>query len=431
MNIGNLGLEDLTIDDSYDDQTPTAASIYDVDKIEQQFEIHLQDAKKVPNAQKDRKSFAEKYHEEWSQTTRNERRNFLHFLANVDRNSRNSLHWLMLIAIFLYPTDMGVRDKFNRTPLSAAIAFGNDYFVDACIKIFRRDQRKGTDLRAALEEAECVEQDDNKEVVDTCLHAAINANLNPDLIKGIIENVSEKTFRMQDHRGRTPLHLAVDYEKCSPSQVDIVSHLLRFGPHALVVKMKKDNMGPSRSAYQHHEITRKLFDRKNPEKKGIVERKKAQDMKRDEGPNSDWELLEDEKNKKASSRIPSHLRKDNYRRPEHEKLSLIRQGSEIVSPTTRETLMPQEAFKSGAPENLSFPDRQLGPPKTTNPAFLQFQQIAEKEQEERKVNAEKIREQLKLLYLRTTKPSVALHCLQMQDERGMESLFKSFVFQLF
>lgn len=429
---GDLGLGDLNIDDSDDDQTATAASVYDVDTVEQQFEICLQDAKRVPNSQEDRKNFAEKRHEKWSQTTRNERRNFLHFLAYLDRNSRSLLPWLMSIAIFLHPTDMGVLDTFNRTPLSAAITVGNQFFVNACMKIFRTKPEKGRDIQAALEKAECVEQDEKKDVVETCLHVAINHNLKPESIKSIIENVSEKTFRMQDHKGRTPLHLAVDYEKCSPPQVDIVSHLLRFGsPHALTVKMKKDSMGPPRSAYQHHEMTRKLFVRNNPEKSRIMEQERAQDMKRDEGPNSDWELLADEKKKKASSRISGHLRKDNYRRPDLERPGLIRQGVETVSPTTQETSTPQDAFKPIASEVLSYPDGQQAPLKSTNLAILQSQQTAENQREEQKANADEIREQLKLSYLRTTKPSVALHCLQMQDEKGMKSPIRTFVFSFF
>ena len=405
--------------DPYDDDTTN------IDIVEQQFEIYLEEAMKVPNNDEAKINFEKTRRTELSSTTRNERRNFLHFLAYADRSLRKPLHWLMQLAMLNHPKDMGVLDTSNQTPLSAAIMSRNEVFVHACIKIFKR---KGSEIRAALEIAECIEQDDDKGV-DTCLHLAINANLNPELIKGIIENVSEKTFCVRDRKGCTPLHLAVDYEKCTTSQVDIVSHLLRFGPHALVVKMKKDNMGPPRSAYQHHQITRKLFERNNPAKKRIMEKKKGQDMKREEGPNSDWELLEDEKKKKASSRIPTHLRQDDHRRSEHERPSLIRQGSEIVSPTTEETSVSREPSKPGGPENLVFPDRQQGPFKSTKVAFLQSQQTGEQQQEEQKLNADKIREQLKLLYLRTTKPSVALHCLQMQDERGMEFPSRKSVFQ--
>lgn len=410
----DTGLEPGDLD-PYDD--PSA----DVDVVEEQFEIYLEEAMKVPNSDKEKINFEKMRRTELSQMTRNERRNFLHFLAYADRNLRKPLHWLMQLTIINHPQDMGVLDTSNQTPLSAAIVSRNEVFVHACLKVFNK---KGSEIRAALEAAECVEQDDDKGV-DTCLHMAINANLKPELIKGIIENVSERTFCVRDRKGCTPLHLAVDYEKCSPSQVEIVSHLLRFGPHALVVKMKKDSMGPPRSAFQHHEITRKLFERNNPGKKRLMEKNKGQDMKRDDGPNSDWELLEDEKKKKASSRIPTHLRQDDYRRSEPEKPKLIRQGTEIVSPTTGETSVSREGSKPGALENSV----SQGPFKSTNLAFLQSQQTAEQQQDEQKINADKIREQLKLLYLRTTKPSVALHCLQMQDDRGMGFPSRKSVFQ--
>lgn len=413
----DFGLGDLAILDSYDDQTATAASGYDVDPVEQQFEVCLQNARKVPNVPEDKQAFVNRFKTEWSEKTKTEGRNFLHFLAYTDRNSRGSLRWLMLLAIFSYPKDMGVRDKYSRTPLSAAIESRNEVFIDACMKIF---ERRGPDIKAALEKAKCVEQDDDKDV-DTCLHLAITSNLKPELTKGIIENISEKTFLMQDRRGRTPLHLAVDYEKCSPSQVDIVSHLLRFSPpRALEIRMRKDNMGPSRSAYQHHEITRKLFERKNPGPKEVIEKKSAQETNKNERFDPDWELLEDEKKKKASSRIPSRLR-DSFRRSEPGEPSLARQGSDMVSPISQEISTPQEASKPNAPENSSLPDTRQGQAKSANPSIVQLQQTTRKQQEEQKASADKIREQLKLLYLRTTKPNVALRCLQMHDEGGMKS----------
>lgn len=397
----------------YDDQTIT-----DVDTVEKQFENYLQEAIKVPSTFPDRKKFEAARSKELSQTTRNEHRNFLHFLACAQHSLRKPLHWLVQLAVYGHPQDMGVLDISNQTPLSAAIAVHNEVFVDGCMKAFKK---KPSEIKAALEAAECVGQDDDQGV-ETCLHLAIKNNLKPDLIKGIIENVSEKTFCVKDRRGCTPLHLAVDYERCSPSQVNIVSHLLRFSPpNALTAKMKKDSMGPSRSAYQHHEITRKLFERNNFEKRREVEKKRMIEMKRDERPNSDWELLEDEKMKKASLRIPSHSRMDSYRGPEFERPSLKRQGSELLSPPTQETSTPPEASEPGALENLSFLDRKQGPPKNTNPTNLQSQQTTDNQQAERKVSADKIREQLKLWYLRTTKPSIALHCLQTPDERGMES----------
>lgn len=421
----DLGLADLAIADPNDDFTTTATPGNNVDTVKQQFEFYLEEARKTSNTDEDRKAFGHKYFKEWSHTTRSGHCNFLHFLANADPNSWNSLSWLMLIAIFLNPRDMGVLDKSNKTPLTVAIASGNEFFVVACIKNFRN---KGTDIKKALEKAECVEQDNDKDV-DTCLHFAINADLRSDLIKRIIENVSEKTFCRQDHKGRTPLHLAVDYEKCCDSQVEIVSHLLRFGPRALEIMTTKDSSGPSRSVYQYHETTRKLFERKNFKKRGVLESKIAQNPRRDEGTNLDWEVLKDEKKKKVSSKIPSHL-KDSHRRPELENPSLKGQGPVLVSPTPQERQMPQEALKLGALNNLMLPDTRPGALENNNPQVSQPQQTTEKQHEERKVSADKIREQLKLLYLRTTKPNVAFRCLQTQDGRGMKSTSKKSVCKL-
>lgn len=68
--------------------------------------------------------------------------------------------------------------------------------------------------------------------------------------------VPKEMFTVTDSQGRTPLHLAVDFESTNlPSQVSIVKALLQYGPDALN-SLKKLDADRSVSIYQYHESLR-------------------------------------------------------------------------------------------------------------------------------------------------------------------------------
>lgn len=72
----------------------------------------------------------------------------------------------------------------------------------------------------------------------------------------LIAMVPREMFTVTDSQGRTPLHLALDFESSNlPSQVSIVKALLRYGPEALNSKKKLDS-DRSVSIYQYHESLR-------------------------------------------------------------------------------------------------------------------------------------------------------------------------------
>lgn len=65
--------------------------------------------------------------------------------------------------------------------------------------------------------------------------------------------------------GLTPLHLAVDFNRCSTEQVDVIRHLFDVIPHDLVMEaLTKKTHTPGSpvknnlSAYQYHEYTRQM-----------------------------------------------------------------------------------------------------------------------------------------------------------------------------
>lgn len=98
----------------------------------------------------------------------------------------------------------------------------------------------------------------------TCLHAALtprhfsdqDKSIRARSIMSLIAMVPQEMFTVTDSQGRTPLHLALDFESSNlPSQVSIVKALLRYGPEALNSK-KKLNSDRSVSIYQYHESLR-------------------------------------------------------------------------------------------------------------------------------------------------------------------------------
>jgi hypothetical protein len=78
---------------------------------------------------------------------------------------------------------------------------------------------------------------------------------------------TEDTLCARDNRGCTPLHLAVEYERCTTdSQFDIVKALIENGDSAL----EKFTTVPNHySAYQYHEYTRGKAQRSRTERKSV------------------------------------------------------------------------------------------------------------------------------------------------------------------
>lgn len=76
--------------------------------------------------------------------------------------------------------------------------------------------------------------------------------------------VPERMFSVTDIEGRTPLHLAVEYERCCKTQVGIVNSLLLWGPRALHIPISPRSSGQILSIYQYHKISRKQSRRRKP-----------------------------------------------------------------------------------------------------------------------------------------------------------------------
>lgn len=160
----------------------------------------------------------------------------------------------MARAISKLPELMGELDITKRTPLSVALSDTqrNDMFVFVACKNTTPSTRK---LIGEALKSECGEQNSAGGGSMTCLHWAVQRAINPELITILTSFVPVAMFTTTDAQGRTPLHVAVEYERCGPAQVDVVRALLVRGQATLGVKMASD-YGQC-TVYQHHEYTRR------------------------------------------------------------------------------------------------------------------------------------------------------------------------------
>ncbi|KAL4921648.1 hypothetical protein BDW62DRAFT_114630 [Aspergillus aurantiobrunneus] len=184
--------------------------------------------------------------------------NILHFLAKDGRLFRNriSLKWVALRIMAYYPELMGHVDDQNRTPLSLAITERNDLFIRAYGGVntpywenIREELKKECEISSAIPS-------------ETCLHFAMVSDISSQSRKIVIDRAPVEMVHMLSPAGLTPLHLAVDFNRCSPEQVDVVGRLLS---HELAVEAltKKTHIPqyPVKnrlSVYQYHEYTRRM-----------------------------------------------------------------------------------------------------------------------------------------------------------------------------
>ncbi|KAF5573096.1 intracellular serine protease [Fusarium pseudoanthophilum] len=93
---------------------------------------------------------------------------------------------------------------------------------------------------------------------NNCIHLAIKSMMPAatkdksrlDAIKALIKRASKETLTKSNNEGLTPLHLAVECERCTPQQLGIIEELVKKCEKAL------DERGPKDlSPYQHHKQT--------------------------------------------------------------------------------------------------------------------------------------------------------------------------------
>lgn len=419
---------DLDLGDDNDFPETAEISGGTEDEVKKAFDRDLRDARDFARQtfandkekKKAQMEFVKIRQEGWKRQTEKERRNFLHVLAYYDHTQRPTLQWLMVRAILKLPELMRVLDSSKRTPLTVALSVGNEMFVHATCKNVTDETRKriGEYLKA-----ECVEHDNDREI--TCLHVAISANFKPELTAIIISFVPEEMFSVVDFKGRTPLHLAVEFDKCCKTQISIVTQLLHRGPAALDVRTLPDLWKRTHSVFQHHENTRRAAENTSQARNAM--KKRQEDAKR----------ADRETDAKIKEAVEMTTAPTKSLHGHGEPRSTAAPGRAIIE--TGGHGIGGKSFAPGAASPVPHGSGKAPPPllrvATVNlegaggnesgsrgpssPSTAKGMGPPIDREQERGESADEIKEMLKMVYLRVKKPHEAAHYLHIQDEKGI------------
>ncbi|OBT56491.1 hypothetical protein VE04_04991 [Pseudogymnoascus sp. 24MN13] len=390
------------------------------DHVQAEFERNIDDARSLEmeicnNTPEEkvnaRVAFVTRHVDGWRKTTK-QSRNFLHVLAS-DSRSTPSLRVIIARAVTRLHQLMGEQDQYKQTPLAVAINVGNKIFVAAVCQHTRplTRQRIGKALKS-----ECEDPAGERE---TCLHKAIRHSISPELINILIGFAPDAMFSMTDSRGRTPLHLAVEYERCNGPQVSVVENLVARGPSALDARLL-ELYGHS-SVYQHHENTRR-----ETEKKELLKEKLVQDQKH---------ARKDGGGEKRGEKVPTKkvesVNGDNFAKGPDFTPSQAGREKATNFAVSQSTKRPGATKITSNSANLAISEstKELDATKGISNSGVSTQQLSKVQQialdldKEKKKSSEAIKEHLRLVYLRTRKPQEAMKFFHIQDQRDKELWF--------
>ncbi len=180
------------------------------------------------------------------------------------------------------PQLLGEKNSNEKTPLYIAISKKRDKLVrfmcDAHPKI-------DTVLNIACYDSE------------NCLHVAIPRNVSPKLAIFLIQKAGEGTLCAKDDKGNTPLNLAVDYDRATEAQLEIVEALVLQCDKAMDERTNAPNYF---SPYRYHEYTRAEANKVKE-----VESKKAPKDERDIAPGRTEDLSSTGREERSSAKAKS------------------------------------------------------------------------------------------------------------------------------
>jgi len=172
------------------------------------------------------------------------------------------------------------KDDSGKTALHIAIVKKNVDFIDVVLK---EVPTLDTILQMTCEH------------MRNCIHISIYHSLKKEFTVRLIKAASEKTLCAVDQDGLTPLHLAVEYPRCSETQLTIVKTLIEYGDGALDVFTKNPK---GLSVYEYHYYTRAQAAKKLAESLGAreVATKSTEDARKAalQGPKTNTKKIESE-----------------------------------------------------------------------------------------------------------------------------------------
>ncbi|KAG6356900.1 hypothetical protein INS49_014775 [Diaporthe citri] len=169
----------------------------------------------------------------------------LHLIAERPRNDMpdmKNLKGLVSALVKLEDNLLAERDHNDKTPLFLAITNKN-----------RRLARVMCEAHHDINSILGIGKTNNARSTN-CIHEAIKNKSSPRDEKFLVDLISKAkadTLCAMDEEGLTPLHLAVEYERCDETQLKIVQALVKEGEKALDKTYQHEEKGPL-SPYLHH-----------------------------------------------------------------------------------------------------------------------------------------------------------------------------------
>lgn len=225
-----------------DDFEEEPAKITNHDEVLFAFESITNEARNMKlnlGKRENREGFLQQYGQFLSKSTKDSSQTLLHMIANTVGHKSLTRCVIKFDKTLLYRVD-----DSSKTPLHIAIAKKNHAFIEVVL-----DEKKAIDDLDSLLRITCEHR-------RNCIHTAIYHNLQPQYTIKLVKRASDETLRAQDQSGLTPLHLAVDYKYASEGQLKIVEALLAHGDRALDEYTKEPQ---TLSVYEYQDHTQRLW----------------------------------------------------------------------------------------------------------------------------------------------------------------------------
>ncbi|KAK0720171.1 hypothetical protein B0H67DRAFT_178559 [Lasiosphaeris hirsuta] len=194
-----------------------------------------------------------------------ENRNFLYRMASGWEWENTRALWLVKSLASKFPKLLYEADDANRGALLVAVIKERRDFIKAVLE---------SDVEQFHFNKALASSGYNYE---NCIHLAVISKgpkrLSSQVIIQLIEKASEETLAAKDLRGLTPLHRAVDYARCTRSQVDIVKALISRGDKAFDELTGEPDLF---SPYRYHFDSRRRFEKEESQR---IEKKKVTSSK--------------------------------------------------------------------------------------------------------------------------------------------------------
>lgn len=225
------------------------------------------------NSTEELHAFYHKYKDDLGEvTSEDDNHNTLLHLLIEDTSSTNFQKYAPLIRLLVekHPESLKTPDSpAGLTPLYNAISKKRNDVVRLICETFEK-LAGGSDINEILA-IKCLNQN--------CLHVAIAKSVSPDLALFLIQKSNEEVLCAQDSRGNTPLHVAVEYLRCTDQQLRLVKALTSKAGQAMY---KQTNSPTYFSPFRYHEYTYSEYLRAKTKKAdvkaktGIVTSKKSE-----------------------------------------------------------------------------------------------------------------------------------------------------------